>query len=626
MHHCLSITKVAKLAGLFSSYYTFMTHSPLSPPAKGKIGDKTTWGNLQGSSSACALAYSALNNLDSTLVVTPNMGVAERLQHDVIQYMGGTTNTLPVFIFPDWETLPYDTFSPHQDIISNRMRCLYQLAKGTRTLVIVSAQTLAQRLVPQSYVLSKSLVLNKGENLQREFFRQKLIFAGYNLVETVYQHGEFALRGALIDVYPMGSDSAYRIELFDDEIESLREFDPETQRTVTQVERIELLPGKECPIDQEAISLFRNNWHTRFDVNHRACPVYQDLVSGLSPAGVEYFLPLFFESTSTLFDYLPPASQVFMLEGVEPAYEEFWREASNRYESRCGDIERPIMPPSEIFLPINEAFSALKTFPRVSLQVNAAPEKAGHYNFDVSPPPLVLMDSRATNPLLHLEQLICSTEKRILFCAESSGRREILKEHLHKIGVAPDDCANVTAFVNSDCSIAITVAALEQGISCNSPKLLIISEPQIFGTLVRQARRRKTSGDDNDKIFKNLTELNIGAPVVHIDHGVGRYKGLQTIEHDGHAEEFLVLDYANSAKLYVPVANLHLISRYSGLEESHAPLHSLGSEKWQKAKRKAAEQVRDVAAELLLIYAKRQAKEGFSYRHPKEDYDIFCAG
>lgn len=603
-----------------------MNNNILAPPILGKASSKTSWGNLlSNSSSACAIAHRALNSDTSSLLIAPNMSIAERMATDIKLFLSGTDNAPGVEVFSDWETLPYDSFSPHQDIISNRMRCLYKMARNERSLIIVSAQTLAQRLVPQSYVLSKSLVLSIGDKLDHAKFRNQLTHSGYTNVDTVFQHGEFALRGALIDVYPMGSNSAYRIELFDDEVESLREFDPDTQRTITKVDKIELLPGRECPLDEISIANFRSQWHAKFDVNHKSCPVYLDVHAGHSPAGIEYFLSLFFDTTSCLLDYLPDNSPLFIMDGFEKAYEEFWREASNRFESRSGDVERPILPPQEVFLPVDEIFSRFKQFPKVQLQQKALPEKLGHTNFEMSVSPLLMIDSRAKNPHHHLEEFICSTEKRILFCAESNGRREVLLEHLQKIGVSPDNTASIHEFLHSDITLAITVAPLVESVNSQAPGFILISESQLFGNQVKQSRRRRSDNGEHEDIIKNLTELKEGAPVVHIDHGVGRYRGMKTIELDGQADEFLVLDYANEAKLYVPVANLHTISRYSGSDEDHAPLHKLGSETWQKAKRKAVEKIRDVAAELLDIYAKRKAKKGFAYIDPKEDYDIFCA-
>ena len=600
-------------------------NDPFSPPSRTKTGDKQTWGNLLGSGLALTLSASIQQHQGTTLVIANSMTEAERLHRDLSIILNGCDDRSKIILFSDWETLPYDNFSPHQDIISERMRGLYQLANGDRTVVVISAQTLCQRIAPQSYILANSLQLEINSSLDRNKFREQLVHAGYNHVDTVYQHGEFAVRGSLIDVYPMGSSAAYRIELFDDAVESLREFDPETQRTINKVDKIELLPGRECPMDEQSILRFKDNWHKTFDVDVKRCSVYLDVNAGISPAGVEYYLPMFFETTATFFDYLPSNTQIFIHEGFEKANEEYWKEANRRFESRRGDLERPILPPIDTFLPVNETFMQINQFPRTTLQQAKVDEKQGAINFNFSVPPSALIDNRATNPLHRLEKLIYETDKRIVFCAESNGRREILKEHLAKINITADEVNNLNAFFHSDLQLAITVANLDEGVSCNDPKLLLIAESQLFGNQVKQARRRKSSSDYQEGIIKNLTELKLGAPVVHLDHGVGRYRGLQIIEHNNQAEEFLVLDYANESKLYVPVTNLHFISRYSGSDEEHAPLHKLGSETWQKAKKKAAEQVRDVAAELLAIYAKRKAKEGFAHELEKEEYELFCS-
>lgn len=555
------------------------------------------------------------------------MEEAERVFEDLSIFLKQNTDAPSLHLFPDWETLPYDTFSPHQDIISERMRSLYELAHDEHICVIISAKTLLNRLVPTNYILDKSLVVKKDQQIDRKSFQETLIGCGYNRVDTVYQHGEFAVRGALLDVFPMGSESAYRIELFDDSVESLREFDPDTQRTVKLVEKIELLPGRECPLDEDSISQFKDRWHHQFNVDHKACTVYQDITAGLPPGGIEYYLPLFFEKTANLFDYLPKQAIVYTLGNIEHAFEEFWREASERYESRRGDILRPILSPQQLFVPINELFSALKPFARIIAGKESLEDKQGHFNFSNEALPLVNIDSKASNPYHNLEQFLYATEKRVLLCAESDGRREIIKEHLQKMQVEAKTLDSVQAFLNSNESLAIVVADLQNGINSQTDGFIAITEPQLFGQRIQQARRRnKQSSEDSENIIKNLTELKMNAPVVHLEHGVGRYKGLQTIEHGGQSDEFLVLHYANDAKLYVPVSSLQLISRYSGADEEHAPLHRLGSDTWQKAKRKAAEQVRDVAAELLDIYARREAREGFQYTNPKDAYQQFASG
>lgn len=569
-----------------------------------------------------AISRSLAANSTASLIIAPSMADAERC-FDELSLFVEKDQVDKLHLFPDWETLPYDTFSPHQDIVSGRLRCLYELSNSPGACVIVAAQTLLQRVVPTDYLKSKSLFVALKQVIERARFYTQLSESGYNRVDTVFEHGEFAVRGSIIDIFPMGSQNAYRIEFFDDEVESLREFDPETQRTVRTVERIELLPGRECPLDDEAISRFKTNWHSNFDVDHKACAVYQDISEGLPPAGIEYFLPLFFDSSASLLDYLPEQAKVFSFEGFDKAIEDQWREINSRYESRRGDLTRPILRPEQVFLPVNELFSKLKPLPRIEIHSGPAKEKAGWFEFKLKPMPELTIENQAKNPLHRIEQFLIETEKRILFCAESEGRREILKEHLAKIGCQPCTSASVSAFLASAEPIALTIAPTQEGINSPDDNFIIINEDALFGARVQQSRRRKKVTDDSENIVKNLTELKVGAPVVHLEHGVGRYRGLQTIEHDGQAEEFLTLEYANEAKLYVPVASLHLISRYSGAEESVAPLHKLGNEQWQKAKRKAAEQVRDVAAELLHIYAQRKARTGFSHELPKDAYMRF---
>ncbi|WP_018416745.1 transcription-repair coupling factor [Teredinibacter turnerae] len=603
---------------------TFLPEIPTKP------NDKRSWGHLIGSSGAAlSIVESAQKFSGNCVVVAPDMATAEIFKSDIEVLQKGRNNGRKVYLFNDWETLPYDSFSPHQDIISERMRCLYHLHASDNCIIIVASSTLLQRLPPTDFILSHSLVLKVNDQLDREEFRHHLTNSGYTSVDTVYQHGEFAVRGALIDVYPMGSRAAYRIELFDDSVDSLREFDPETQRTITQVDSIELLPGKEFPFDKAGINSFKSRWHETFDVDHSACPVYQDISSGLSPAGVEYYLPLFFDETATLFDYLadaPEKTLLFVHETVPQAIENHWKDIENRYASRNGDRERPILPTHRAFHPVNALYSAMKPYPRVTLHNQAIVESKGSANINFNAPPALSVDSKANNPLHLLEAFLNKTEKRVLFCAESSGRKETLKEQLKKIGVRPEESDSVFSFLESQPKIAITVAQLDNTINCQQSGFILIAEQQLFGNRVQQRRRRSKNAEDPDNIIKNLTELKLDAPVVHLDHGVGRYKGLQTIEHDGQADEFLVLAYADDTRLYVPVANLHMISRYSGADPALAPLHRLGSETWQKAKRKAAEQIRDVAAELLEIYAKRKARQGFSYDNPKEVYDQFAAG
>ncbi len=592
------------------------------PPLSHKPGNRQHWGQLTGSAPALAITQGALAHQGLSLVITADTSSALRLETELAFFTAGR---LPVLHLADWETLPYDTISPHQDIISERLRTLYRLPGCRQALLVVPVTSLLQRLMPQSYLLGNSLVMEKGEKVQLAQLRLILEKAGYHCVDSVYEHGEFAVRGSLIDIFPMGSDLPYRIDLFDDEIETLRTFDPETQLTLTQVDSIQLLPAKEFPLDKAGISRFKLQWHERFDVDHRACPVYQDVSAGISPPGIEYYLPLFFESCSSLFDYIPAETQVYALGDIEKATETFWTELLRRYESRRGDLQRPILPPRDIYLNMDELFAALKAYPRTLIHPETLEPRAGYGNFACEAPPALPIRAQQDNPLASLEAYFLSFEGRVIFCAESAGRRETLLELLGRIGKRPREVDSWPAFLDSADSLAITVAPLEQGLVQTQPPISLIAESQLFGERIQQQRRRKQSQDNSELVVKNLTELKPGAPVVHIDHGVGRYRGLETITVEDQTNEFLTLEYADGARLYVPVTSLHLISRFSGADEELAPLHKLGSDAWQKAKRKAAEQVRDTAAELLDIYARRAARKGFAFDDPRAAYLQFAS-
>lgn len=594
-----------------------------APPVSNKPGNRQHWGQLYGSAAALAIANAARQHSGPSLIITADTTTALQLETELQFFCG--SGDLEVMHLADWETLPYDTISPHQDIISERLSTLYRLPRVSRTLLVVPVTTLLQRLMPPGYLMSNSLIVNTGERLRIEQMRSNLEKAGYHCVDTVYEHGEFAVRGSLIDIFPMGSPLPYRIDLFDDEVETLRTFDPETQLTISKVERIELLPAKEFPLDKAGINRFKLQWHERFDVDHRACPVYQDISDGISPPGIEYYLPLFFEETSTLFDYIPDNTLIYSLGDIEKAISNFQLELQRRYESRRVDPQRPLLPPKDIYLTTDELFARLKPYPRTFIHATNLEEKAGHSNFASEQPPSLPIRVQQENPLTALEAFLLNFNGRVLFCAESAGRRETLLELLGRIRLQPKILGSWQEFLDGSDTLAITVASLEQGLVQSHPPLAIIPETQLFGERIQQQRRRKQSQDNADLVIKHLTELKPGAPVVHIDHGVGRYRGLETITIDDQTNEFLTLEYAEGARLYVPVTNLHLISRFSGADESLAPLHKLGNENWQKAKRKAAEQIRDTAAELLEIYARRAARKGFAFDDPKLAYQQFAS-
>jgi transcription-repair coupling factor (superfamily II helicase) len=593
---------------------------PKLPAAAGK----QHWGNLPGAALSLAIAEAASAAKRFTLLLTADSQSAERLEQELKFF----APDLPVLHFPDWETLPYDLFSPHQDIISQRIASLYRLPELVHGVLVVPITTALHRLAPTKFLLGSSLVLDVGQKLDVEAMRTRLEASGYRYVDTVYEHGEFTVRGALIDLFPMGSKLPYRIDLFDDEIETLRTFEPETQRSIDKVDSVRLLPAKEFPLQKEAVTRFKARFRERFDVDFRRSPIFQDLNSGITPAGIEYYIPLFFEETSTLFDYLPQDTQVFSLPGIEAAAETFWKDVRNRYEERRVDPERPLLPPAELFLPVDDCFARLKSWPRVVVSQDDVDSGVGRERFQAQVLPDLAIEAKASQPLAALSGFLSEFPGRVLFTAESAGRREVLLELLERLKLRPKTLDSWQEFVDSKERLAITIAPLDDGLVLDEPALALVAESPLFGQRVMQRRRRDKRADSHasDAVIKNLAELREGAPVVHIDHGVGRYLGLATLEVENQVAEFLMLAYAEDAKLYVPVTNLHLIARYTGSDDELAPLHRLGSEAWQKAKRKAAEQVRDVAAELLDIYARRAAREGYAFADPKLDYETFSAG
>ncbi|WP_110664869.1 transcription-repair coupling factor [Salinicola halophilus] len=591
--------------------------SPLSPPRPRGVRETTYCQLPHGSASALTLARLAEDA--PLLVVTPDTASAQRLE-TALRFYADT----PVMPFPDWETLPYDSFSPHQDIVSARLRTLRELQEGTRGIVLVPINTLMQRLPPRDYVAGRVLTLATGEQLDREKFRERLSRAGYRAVETVYEPGEYAMRGALIDLFPMGTEAPLRIDLFDDEIDSLRRFDPDSQRSGDKIERIELLPAHEYSLSRSAIACFREGFETLFDVDPRQCPLYVDAIKGIPSPGLEQYLPLFFEETATLFEHLADDTRVALLPDVHAAAESHWRAIESRYENLGVDPTRPLLPPARAFVPVAEVFAAIKRHPR--LEFTATDDEASTYISATQTPPAVAINARAQQPLATLEQFLGAHHGlRVLFVAESRGRREALDETLSPLIRGIPHVENWREFLEGDSDYAITEGGLDEGLWLGDPAVAVITETELYGEVVRQSRRRAKATDDNELAVRHLSELKPGSPVVHQYHGVGRYQGLETIHAGGVAAEFLALEYANGAKLYVPVDNLQLISRYAGASDELAPLHKLGSDTWDKAKRKAAEKVRDTAAELLDIYARREAREGFASDAPGDEYARFAA-
>jgi len=579
------------------------------------------WGQLYGNSLALALVETAKKTQQPVIVITGSVSEAHQLE-SAIEFF--TPNDIPLLHFPDWETLSYDIFSPHQDIISERLQSLSQLPHLKTGIIVIPIQTFAQRIAPQSYINAHSLMLDVGDTLSLDDIRVRFEQTGYQCVSSVMEHGEFAVRGSILDVFPMGSKIPYRIELFDDEIENIRSFDPETQRTIEKLENIHLLPAREFPLDKDGIKQFRQSFRVRFEGEPQNCNIYRDVSNGLSSPGIEYYLPLFFEQTETLFDYIPENCIVVTDKTMQDQNKLFWQELSERYEDRNHDIERPILTPNELYVPSNEINAFIKKYQHIQYQ-NFQYDSATATNFNTQKPPSLLIDIKLDSPSQQLQSFVNKYNGRTLFSSESTGRRESLLELLHGIDIYPDKFDSWQDFITSDSKYGITVYPLIDGLHISDPDISVITESQLYGKQVLQRRRRKKEQRDSDIIIRNLAELTLNSPVVHEQHGVGRYIGLTNIEVGDIEAEFLMLEYADGDKLYVPVNSLHLIGRYTGASPDSAPLHKLGSQQWVKARRKAAERVRDVAAELLDIYAKREAKQGHSYHIDDAHYSAFAS-
>lgn len=589
-----------------------------NPPLLSKSGDMLSWGNIQGTHLAHAIATSASQYSGLTVVVANNSSDSQRLTEEIRYFFGGE-----VFNLPDWETLPYDYFSPHQDIISERLSTLVKLPQAKNSVLVIPALSLQLKLPPVNYILGHSFTVKVGDTLDLDQLKLNLVSAGYQAVDSVFEHGEFCIRGAILDIFPMGSDQPFRIELFDDEVDSIRWFNAETQRSTETTESIQLLPAKEVPLDKSGIRTFKHRWFDFFECDPKESPLYTDVTKQIAPGGIEYYLPLFFEETATLFDYLPQSCQLIFNQDLEKGLQHNWKDIEHRYEERRHDIRHPVLPPNEIYLNDNQTFAQFKLYGRIKTFPENIKEQAGHFNFALPALPSLQVNHKHDNPLAALESFLMENNEAVVFCVESAGRREALLELLERINISPQIIDSWHDLIEHEFEFAITTAPIEDSFYSQQLNAWLISENALFGERIRQSRRQKQEKDQSENVIRNLTELTMGAAVVHIDHGVGRYRGMQTIEVDGDATEFVMLEYADQAKLYVPVSSLHLISRYSGADTDLAPMHKLGTEKWSAQRRKALEKIRDTAAELLEIYAKREAKPGTSCKFPRDDYDIF---
>ncbi len=602
------------------------------PPLPSQPGQRRDWREPAGSSLALLLCEAARTRSGLLVAVTADNRTAHTLEDELTVFAGD----LPVLHFPDWETLPYDLFAPHPQLVSQRIDTLYRLPSLTRGVLVVPVSTLMQRLAPRSHVAGSGLAVARGDKLELAAEQRRLEACGYRHVPQVNEHGEFAVRGALLDIFPMGAPEPYRIELFDDAVESIRGFDPETQRSLHQVDAVKLLPAREFPLTDESMRAFRDRLRERFPIDVRRCPLYQDMKQGVTPAGIEYYLPLFFERTETLFDYLGGDALFVIGREALDAAERFWKQTGERYDQRAHDIERPVLPPMELYLPPQSLRERLNRVLRIDV-VDPGDMRAADTGTQAAPDLSAGGAAAGGFPARLREWLGAHPDRRVLIAADSPGRREALAEQLAAAGLPWRVVDSWQSFVapspqpsprsGEDGHAALTIAPLERGFALTRPAITVFTERELAGDRARAERhRRRVAGRDPEAILRDLTELEIGAPIVHVDHGVGRYLGLIALEVGGMPGEFLAIEYARGDRLYVPVAQLALVSRYAGASDEAAPLHSLGGEAWQRARRKAAEKVRDVAAELLAIHARRAARQGNAIAYDRAMLARFAAG
>ena len=611
----------------------------LAPPIPApRAGQRFTFSGLVGSSDAALIAQSALRYRKDFSVMVIFCAQAQEAQR-LLEEIPAFGPQLKTRLLPDWEILPYDHFSPHQDLVSERLATLYELLNGSCDIVLVPITTALQRLGPPNFLSGHTFFFRQGDKLNEAALKLQLQQAGYDPVSAVMRPGEYSIRGGLIDLFPMGSNLPYRLDLFGDEIEQIRAFDPDTQRSLYPVKEVRLLPGHEFPFDDTSRTAFRGRWREVFEGDPTRCSIYKDANLGIPSAGIESYLPLFFEEQSNVFDYFPRSGDPVWLVSigdVEETIRSFWKDTQSRYEFLKHDLDRPILPPKELFLDVDEFFSASKPYARVALEKESSDQKQFH------PVPDIAVHRRDADPLSRLRALVAQKKLRVLICSDSAGRKESIRQLFEESNAVagldgkplyplkPEGFEGIADFVKSDSDFGLTTAPLFNGFLWPAENLLVITEAELFTSTARQRRKGKDSESvDPDMLFKDLSELKIGDPVVHAEHGIGRYQGLVILnlappKEAPIFEEFLHLQYAGQATLYVPVQQLQMVTRYAGSDPDSAPLHQLGSGQWDKAKRKAAQQIRDTAAELLGLYAARAIRKGHAFEFSAHDYAAFA--
>ncbi|MBL0076014.1 MAG: transcription-repair coupling factor [Rhodocyclaceae bacterium] len=629
--------------GDFASAPVLNLPSRLSPDQslRPKSGQRIDLPHL--AASADALAIAGLARSEHLLaIITASPLEAQRLAEEIAWFAPG----LRVNLLPDWETLPYDNFSPHQDLISERLATLHAVTQGACDVLITAASTAITRLAPPTFLASHTFFMKKGDRLNVEKLRAQLTLGGYQHVNQVVTAGEYSVRGGLIDLFPMGTALPYRIELFDNEIETIRSFDVDSQRTLYPVPEIRLLPAREFPAGDVGRTKFRQRFREIFEGDASRISLYKDVSNGILPAGIEYFLPLFFDSTATLFDYLPQGTSLLLHGDVPAAIAEFWTDTKGRYKMLGGDRSRPVLMPEDLFLRDEEFFIAANLLPlyvqrvgaEMQCRLSTADPLHGHEAMlreTPAPPPSsevslpsLAVNRKADDPLAAVRAFLSTTKCRVLLLAESAGRRETLNDYLSEHGLRPAPCANFAEFCASDNAFMLSTGPLSGGfVQSSETPFAIVTENELYAATARPRGRRTDARRANlEGWLRDLSELKIGDPVVHENHGIGRYLGLLHMDFGEGLTEFLHLEYAGEAKLYVPVSQLHVISRYSGADPETIQLHTLGSGQWDKAKKKAAEQVHDTAAELLQLYAVRAAREGHAFKFNAHDLEAFADG
>lgn len=590
----------------------------LSPPLPAEAGARLHWAGLPGASAALAIAEAAARHEGLVIAITHGEQHAYKLEEELRFF---AHPSIPVMHFPDAETLPYDPFSPHQEILSDRLAALYRLPSQTRGVMIVTAGTLLERLPPRSWLDGRALLLKAGDKLPPHAFRERLIAAGYQSVSEVQTQGEFAVRGALIDVFPMGASEAYRLDLFDEEVETIRVFDPDTQRSSAKVDEIRLLPAREFPTDKAGVEVFRRRYREYFPGDPARSRIYSEVSKNLMPGGIEAYLPLFFApetaAVASLYDYLPVHALIIATDDLDTALAAEWKQIEERYERYSGNLERPLMRPADLFIEPKTALEELGYYPQVRLAGPAADGAPAAADFGCAP---------IAGTADELKALLKASTRRALFVAESAGRREALIGWLKSLGILPRQYERWAAFAADANRYGIVLGPLQDGLDLPAANVAVIAEAQVFGARAPVSLRKRGKVRDPETILRDLNDLKLGAPVVHVEHGVGRYRGLIRLDAGGVEAEYLVLEYADADKLYVPVASLNQIHRYTGAEEQAAPLHNLGSDRWSKARAKARERAADVAAELLQIQARRAAREGMALPVNEDAFAVFNEG